>query len=626
MTETPRAAPAPRRTLLACAALLACVAALYGQVVDHELIGYDDPAYFSENAHVTSGLTAESVRWAFTSMRETANWYPLTWLSFMAGVELWGVRPGPHLAVNALLHGANAVLLFLVLTAYTGAFWRSAAVAALFAVHPLRVESVAWLTERKDVLSAFFGLLSLLAYRRYVGAPRRSRLWLTALLLALGLMAKPMLVTAPFVLLLLDGWPLNRLDAGRGGTRDDPRAPARGLLRLLREKVPLLIVVAASSGITFAAQRAAGFRANIEHFTFPERLGNALLSSVRYVGKTILPLNLSVHYPLRHEDLSPAPIAAAAVLLVLGTVLALAAWRRLPYLAVGWLWHLGMLVPVIGLVQFGGQAMADRFTYLPQIGLLLAAVWGGADLASRLRLPRVVPGLCAAAALAALAVVTWNQVGRWRNAGTLFTHALRVQPRTSLALVNLALYHDEQGRYQQALPLYEEALRLNPRHAVGNYNYGNLLIRLGRTDEGIEHLRRSLATDPGYVKALTNLGVALASRGATGEARGFFLQALALEPGSFDTHYNLGILLASEGRWAEAEGAYRKAQAIDPGRTEAHNNLGIVLTSQGRLAEAEAEFRESLRLDPGNHQARRNLEGMERQRASAPRDPGAHNP
>lgn len=613
MTET----RGRRRTLLACAGLLACVAALYWQVVDHELIPFDDPAYFSENHHVTSGLSVESVRWAFTSL-ERGNWHPLTWLSYMAGVELAGEKPGPHLLINALLHGANAVLLFLVLAGYTGSFWRALAVAALFAVHPLRVESVAWLSERKDVLSAFFWLLSLLAYRRYAGAPGLSRLWPTALLLGLGLMAKPMLVTAPFVLVLLDYWPLNRLDASRGGAGG--RAPAvwRRLLKLLLEKTPLMVLVAAASWIAFVAQRRGGAMVYMEYFSFAERCANALLSCVRYLGKTLLPVKLSIYYPLQRADLSFAAVGAAAVLVALGTALALAVARRRPYLAVGWLWYLGMLVPVIGLVQVGGQALADRYTYLPQIGLLILVVWGAADLAYRYRLPRALLSLCAGAVLAVLMGLAWTQVGLWRNGGTLFTHALQVQPRTSFALVNLALYHDVQGRHQQARPLYEEALRLQPGHSVANYNYGNLLIRLGRLDEGVEHLRRSLERNPDSVDTLSSLGVALVSRGGLVEAERFFRRALELAPGSFKTNYNLGLFLADRGRGEEAERHYRRALAIDPGRTDAHNNLGILLTRQGRLDEAQERFREALRLDPGNLQARENLADLLRRRGAVP--------
>jgi Tfp pilus assembly protein PilF len=599
-----------RRILLAGLALLACVAALYGQVVHHEFLTLDDPTYFVDNPAVTSGLSVGSVRWAFTSL-ETGNWHPLTWLSYMAGVDLAGVKPGPHLAMNALLHGANAVLVLLVLTAYTGTFWRPALVALLFAVHPLHVESVAWLSERKDVLSAFFFLLSLLAYRRYAARPRISRLWATGLLLALGLMAKPMLVTTPFVLLLLDLWPLNRLAVVPAAAAGQRPAFVRGLLRLLIEKTPLILLAAAFGAAAYAAQRAGGALLLMEHFSLAERLGNAMLSYGRYLGKTVFPLSLSVFYPLRRVDVTLPAAAAAAVLLAAATAAVFALLRRRPYLAAGWLWFVGMLVPVIGLVQVGGQAMADRYTYLPLLGLFVAGAWGAAELVSPRRVHRASAVLLACAVAGLLTSLAWRQIGLWRDSGTLFAQALQAQPRTSFALVHLALHRERQGSPQEALALYEEALRINPDDAVANNNYATLQIRRGREDVAVVHLRRALGRDPDNVEALTNLGVALAARGAADEARSAFRRALALDPRSYEAAYDLGVLASRQGRWEEAEASYRTALAIEPRRTETLNMLGIALASQGRVGEAMDRFRESLRIDPGNRNARENLEALQ---------------
>jgi tetratricopeptide (TPR) repeat protein len=479
--------------------------ALYVRVAGHQFLHYDDVFYVTRNRHVLAGLTWSGVGWAFSNV-DAWNWHPLTWLSHMLDVQLFGPRAGAHLLVNASLHAVNAVLVYMVLARLTGRPGRSLLVAALFAVHPLHVESVAWVSQRKDVLSTLFGLLALWAYAAYARRPGLGRYLLVALLFAASLMAKPMWVTLPFVLLLLDFWPLERKD---------------GFGRLALEKLPLLAMSAAASAVAVLAQGDAlrGLELGLQ-----ARLGNAALSYLGYVGKTFWPVSLSVFYPHPGSDLPPWPAVGAALVVMALTGAAISQMRRRPWITVGWLWFVGMLVPVIGLVQVGGQAMADRYTYAPGIGLLVVLVWSAAEFAETshaTRLARVV----AAAVVAILSALTWHQIGFWSDHVTLFTHAVEVTRDNGLAHHTLSQGLAEQGRWPEALAHARAAVRLEPRIARVHKNLGYILYRAGFLDESIAELRQAIALEPDYAEAHGNLAIALGRKGLMDEAA----QEMALE-------------------------------------------------------------------------------------------------
>lgn len=425
-TESDATLPVGRqrwRIILVCLLLVLATALLYCRSAGYPFINYDDHAYVADNEHVTSGLTLENVKWAFQA-GYASNWHPLTWISHMLDCELFGLNAGAMHAVNTLFHAANAALLFLFLRSATGSLWRSVAVAALFAFHPTRVESVAWIAERKDVLAAFFWFLTLLAYQRYTVRPEAGRYGLVVLLLALGLMAKPMAVTLPFALLLLDFWPLNRFQRESFG-------------RLLKEKIPLLVVAAASCVITFHVQDAAGSVVSMENQPLHARIGQVLMTYGFYIGKTLWPTNLFIPY---WDELAPTHVVLIGALFSLLVLCFGTIWlrTRFPYLAVGWFWFLGTLIPVIGLVQVGAQSAADRYTYIPSIGLLVAIVWGGRDLVRFLRIPLPIVATITAALLIACAALTSRQLGYWRNSKVLFEHAVATDPSNLLAINLLA--------------------------------------------------------------------------------------------------------------------------------------------------------------------------------------------
>lgn len=545
---------------------------VYRGVIDSGFLNYDDPQYVTGNGHATSGLSAANVVWAFTS-GYAANWHPLTWLSHMADVELFGLDPRGHHLVNLLFHNANACLLFLVLAGLTGATFRSAVVAALFAIHPLHMESVAWIAERKDLLSTFLGMLTLLAYTRYVRGGGRRWYGATCGCYGLCLMAKPMLVTLPLVMLLLDYWPLQRFESAPASGNCAPKPP---LLRshlgapLFVEKLPLFILAALSCGITLHVQRAA-----INSFTdtpFLLRITNAPVAYLRYLEKAVWPHDLSIIYPLPFS----IPVREASLAVTILLAITYGAWRgrgSRPYLLVGWLWFLGTLIPVIGIVQVGLQAMADRYTYVPLVGIFVMAVWGGADLAVRwpsLRIPLVAG---AAGLIFAYGTVARGYGRCWRDSATLFAHAVAVTSGNGYAeyLLGDALYRER--RFPEALAHYAKALQLQPRLA----------------------------------RAHVNMGVIFAEEGAVPEAVSHFVSALVLDPASKEAHYNLAVALQGEGKAEEAMAQYREVLRIDPADVMSRNNLGVALMRLGSCREATGQFTEALRIDPGFREARLNL-------------------
>ena len=592
-----------RTDLLIAVALAAATLTVYGQVISHQFIGLDDDLYILDNSMVNAGLTLRGIAWAFSTFH-AANWHPLTWLSHMIDVQLFGLNAGGHLLVNSLIHVSNTLLVFLFLKRVTGARWRSALIAALFALHPLHVESVAWAAERKDTLAAFFGLLSLLAYARYVEAVSWKRYALVALTLGLGLMAKPMLVTWPFVLLLLDYWPLGRLE---WKPADGIKRFAKASLPLIREKIPLFCLVAASMIVTYIAQSRGGAVQGFINAPLSWRVSNAVVAYTKYLLLTFWPSGLGVYYPFSSEGVPAWQVAGALVLLAAITATAMREASRRPYLITGWLWFLGTLVPVIGLVQVGGQAMADRYHYLPSIGLFVALVYGVADLAAARRVGAVTIAAAAATALVVLAALAGMQVRRWRDSVTLFEHTLSVTSDNVVVQYNLGQVLGKQGRYDEALPHFEEALRIKPDFFDALMNVGFTLSAQGKPAEAIGFYNKAVSVQPGSAKAHQQLGLVLVKLEKKDEALQQFYKALELAPNDADIRTNLGLMLARLGKFREAAEQLNEALRLNPNSAEAHNNLGLVFLAAGKPEESLAHFSAALRLKPDLAVAQDNL-------------------
>jgi tetratricopeptide (TPR) repeat protein len=580
--------------LRVCLLLLVATLAVYSQVRHYDYVNYDDADYVGKNMHVRAGLTAGGLVWALTSF-DAANWFPLTWIAHMADTQLFGMESGWHHLTNVWLHALAALLLFAVLKRMTGARWPSALVAFLFALHPLHVESVAWVAERKDVLSAVFWFLTLWCYARYVERPGPGRYLEVVLAFCAGLMAKPMIVTLPFVLLLLDVWPLGRV----------PRRIVPGKA-LLREKLPLLALAAGASVVTYLAQRHGGAVAPLAGIPLALRIENALVSYVAYIGDMFWPAGLAVFYPHPHA-FSVWRVAAAGLVLA-GISLAVARqFRRRPYLAVGWCWYVGTLVPVIGLVQVGGQSRADRYTYVPMIGLSIMLAWGLAELVARR--PRARKAVIAAvvAACSACVAVTWFQIQYWATSETLFRRALDVTSDNFTMHNNLAEYYLERQRNEEARDHASEAVRINPYYIDAHVNLATALSHLGRIGDSEMEYRKALELQPANVEAHSGLGAALAVQQRTAEALAELQTAVRLKPEYADGHYNLGKALASLGRNQEAAAEFAAAVRLEPDRPEAHHSLAIALADQGRLSEAVSEFAAEAQLRPGDADTEYNL-------------------
>ncbi len=531
--------PGPK-TALACLGLVAAIVLAYLRTLGNGFVAYDTPVYLTENPWVLRGLTPDGLRWAVTAV-EASNWHPLTWISHMVDVQLFGLRPGWHAFENVLWHAANACLVLLALERLTGAFGRSLFVAALFALHPLHVESVAWIVERKDVLSAFFGLLSVLAWIRWARAGTVGAYAASLLALALGLLAKPMLVTWPFVLLLLDLGPLGRRPLGIG--------------KLVLEKLPFVALAALSSVATVVAQKAGGAVQSLANLPLAARIANALRAYVAYLARTFWPANLAFHYELPAPGSGTGPALAAGLVLAAVSVAAIALRRRAPYLLVGWLFFLGTLVPVIGIVQVGSQATADRYTYLPLLGVFAAVAWGGAALVRK-------PEPIAAAVLLVLGFLTWEQVGVWKDSRTLAEHALAIAPDDAVA-------HDLLG--------FE-------------------LAKEGKLDEAAAHFRRALDHAPGDFDAASRLADVLSKQGNDAEAEAVLRRAIAVSPRIGALARRLAIVLEQQGRFAEALAEAERAVAADPSDADALHVRAIAHEGLGRLPEARSDLERALEL------------------------------
>jgi tetratricopeptide (TPR) repeat protein len=590
----------PTRLDLGIALLLAAgTAAAFGPAFAADFIGMDDPYYVYKNRNVATGLTTENVRWAWTSF-EQANWHPLTWLSLQLDAGLSRTPQGlldPHVfhRTSIFLHAANAALLFFALQALTGCRWRSAVVAGLFAVHPLRVESVVWVSERKDVLSIFFGLLALWAYAGYARRPSVLRYAGVPAAFALSLLAKPTLVTLPCLLLVLDWWPL-----GRARTPADWR-------RLTVEKLPLLAITVGSCVVTYLAQQSGGAVRPLETLSFGGRVANALVAYVSYLGLTTWPANLAPIYPYVEGGWPAWRVAVSAVVLAGLTVLAVRQRHSRPYLLAGWLWYLGTLVPMIGLVQVGDQAYADRYTYFSQIGLALAVVWAVAE---------AVPAAAARGALAAAAVVlaglaalTAHQATFWKDDLTLWPHTLDVTNYQSAQAYNsLGAAYETAGRgIDEVIGCYKSAVDAKPGYAAGQYNYGRALRKQKKDAAAIEHFRAAIRTDPKLAEAYDDLAKALTERRSYAEAEEHYRAALALKPRSTLFHGDYGRFLDLVGRDDEALEHYREAVRCDPDDGAAHGRLGRSLGRRGDLPQAYEHFRLAAELQSRSPDALRNL-------------------
>lgn len=643
-----------RRELLALCLLVIATLVVYLRMWGQDFINLDDNVYVTENIHVQGGLTLKGVIWALTDIHQVTFWLPATWISLMVDHDLYGLHAGGYKLTNLLLHLANVLILLMLFRKMTGRFWPSAFVAALFALHPTHVESVAWVTERKDVLSTLFWLIAMWAYLGYVSNPGKIRYLLTLFAFVLGLMAKPMVVTLPFALLLLDFWPLKRLGfaaetSAANPKQDCPRESVTTWSRkwkVIAEKIPFLVPALAVSYVSIIAVQQGQKLVEIDAVPFGVRCANALVSYIAYIGITLWPLDLGVMYPHPGATIPWWKISGSALILLLISLAALKEYRRRPYLLTGWLWYLGTLFPVMGFLQNGPQAMADRFIYVPSIGLYLILAWGIPDLVARVPQRQRILSISAAAVLVAAAALSWTQVGYWQDNFTLYEHtlgvtkdnitihtnlgvafldrgepqeaakhfaaAIRLNPDSGLDHSNLGFAYAEMGRLDDAVKHCLTALKLDPRFAGAHNNLGYALALQGKDSDAIEHFSEALRLKPNYPTAHTNMGNAWNRLGRIAEAALHFSQATTQDPDYAEAHFNLGSILLQQGDFPSAAHEFAEVARIDPNNPEAFNNLGIALAQQGKLREAENSFSQALRLDPTSEKIKRNIEQLRR--------------
>ena len=585
-------------TLGICISLLALVWVVFGQTLRYDFVNYDDPRYVYQNTKITSGISLSNVAWAFSHIH-SENWHPLTTITHMLDCQLHGLNAGWHHFSNVLLHCLAVVLLFVALQRMTGALWRSAFVSAIFAVHPLHVESVAWIAERKDVLSAVFFMLTLLAYLHYTRTPSIGRYLTVALFVALGLMSKPMLVTLPFVLLLLDYWPLGRSEAHRSNN-------GRQVLQLILEKIPLIALSVVSSIVTFLAQRGAiGWT---EELPVSERISNAFVAYVIYIRQMFWPAGLAVFYPHPENRLPVWEVSLALIVLVGITAAAFVFRRKAPYFVTGWLWYLGMLVPVIGLVQVGWQGHADRYTYLPQIGLYIAVAWAVSGWSRSWRFQRIILGTATALIVGALSWCAWLQTSYWRDSETLFTRALAVTRNNDVALNNLGIIFLDKGQLDEAISKLQAAINLRPENAPAHDNLAKALLKKGQVTEAMVHYCKFLELEPANVEARNTLGTALIQQGHVREAIDQWQEALVTQPENGNAASNLAWVFATCPEDSLRDGARaaelgERALRISGGKIPMiFKVLAAAYAENGRFAEAVETARRGAELatDQGN--------------------------
>ena len=588
-----KARPQERIVAGVCAALVLACIAIYGRTLLHGFVYFDDGVSVTDNPYVQLGLNLKSIGWAFVT-EKGLYFQPLAWMSHMLDCSLYGMHPWGHHATSLILHAAASVLLFLALRLLTGTLWQSAAVAALFAVHPLNVESVAWVAERKGVLSAFFWMLALGAYGRYARRGGAGRYAVVAAAFVLGLMSKPMTVTLPFTLLLLDYWPLGRVNRAAS-----PGVMARKAVWLAVEKVPLFLITVLSCLSTFVMQAHGNNIDFGESVPFAGRCANAVVVYVLYLAQTVWPSGLAVFYP--YPSTCPIwQVVGAALILAAISLFCVRRARRHPYLIVGWLWYLGTLVPVIGLVRVGDFSHADRYTYIPLVGIFIMVVWGTADLAAAWRVPRRVLAGASSLMLVILAVCAAVQAGHWRDTGTLFRHAIDVGQRSCVAFNNLGKFAMDRGLYDEAKDCLVKALDLNPGYAGALTNLGVLAMDQGHYEEARTCLTKVLDLDPADVQVLNNLGVLAIHQRRYDEAEVYLRKVLDLNPEHVNALCNLGGIAMDRERYDEALGYLEEALRLAPSNIGVLNNMGKVAVVQRRYKEAKTYLTKSLDLDPGN--------------------------
>jgi tetratricopeptide (TPR) repeat protein len=593
--------------------LILITVAAYENVRNHEFINFDDDIYVTDNQIVKEGLTLKGISWAL-GFNKSGYWQPLTWLSHMLDCELYGLNPGRHHLTNLMIHLANTLLLFWTLYRMTGRVYRSALVAVFFAVHPLNVDSVAWVAERKNLLSTFFWMLSLLSYNRYAENPKPDRYMLTLILFVLGLMVKPMLVTLPFVLLLLDFWPLKRLKFGQrqefGLEEPQVRATEKQhtvVSKLFIEKIPFFALSLGSVWLSISSTQHINNMIAADTVPMTLRISNALVSYVSYMGKMIWPLELAIYYPYP-ESIPLWQAAGAGVLLTAATVLFVFLINRKSYLAVGWLWYLGTLVPVIGIVQGGlWPEMADRWAYVPLIGLFVMIAWGVPDALQKWQFAKPVMTVMAIGIIGSLLIITQTQLQHWKNSKTLFEQTLKVTSDNTVAHNNLGNALLEEGKTEEALDHFMAALRIEPRHAGAQNNMGNVLMKLGRVDEATDHYLESIKIDPLKAKTHNNLAIALNEQKRIEESILHLREALQLKPNYADAYNNLGAVYRKKGKIQNAAKCYLEAIRLKPDFAEAYNNLGLLLWHEGKLKDAIYYFRKAISKNPDFKAARDNL-------------------
>ena len=581
--------------------LVVSILYVYWHVKNFEFINYDDNLYVTDNYHVQAGLTLENIRWSLTAT-QASNWHPLTWFSHMLDCQIYGIDPGHHHMTNVLLHILNSLLLFFIFKRISKSRWKSTFIAALFALHPLHVESVAWVAERKDVLSTFFFMLTLWSYSRYVESSRFDRYLLLILFYILGLMAKPMLVTLPFVLLLFDYWPLRRFQL-KSPDNENATIQRSFYFGLIREKIPLFLLSAASCVVTYLVQKSGGAVDSLSKIPLHERIANALVSYVSYIGKMLWPHNLAVLYPYQ-KSIPMWKIAGAGFLLVMISVYVFRMLKSKPYLVVGWLWYLGTLVPVIGIVQVGSQALADRYTYVPLIGIFIMITWGISDWVSKSHYGKIGLFTVAACILSILMTTSRLQVKYWSNSIALFDHAINVTGANCNAQLNLGEALAAQGKIEKAVGHYKTALKIKPDLAGAHLNMGVYFRKEGKLDDAINHFSKVLhgKSDDAAV-AQCELADTLEKKGDSSRAVKHYLEAIKIRPGYAKAYNNLGVILASQNKVKAGIVFLSKALQINPNYSGAHFNLGKIYFNLNDHEKAIFEYKKALQFDPNMIQA-----------------------
>ena len=598
-----------RLNLMISLFLILAIVMIYGQVGSFGFVDWDDGSYVTKNLYVQKGLSEEGFIYAFSTFHG-GSWHPVTWLSHMLDSELYGLNPAGHHYTNIIFHIANSLFLFFILFRMTGALWRSAFVAALFAVHPLHVESVAWVSERKDVLSTFFGLLMIGSYYRYTKIPDLKNYLLVIIFLSMGLMSKSMLVSFPFVLLLVDFWPLKRIQLkNNSGLRlEDPaRYGFKGIYQLVVEKIPLFVIAFIICILTFFIQRSDGVMASLEVLPLKTRISNAIISYVSYIFKAIWPHNLSYYYPYSIGTFPAWYIYGAAFLILSVLLWAIYLSKQYPYVIVGLFWYFGTLVPVIGLVQVSDQAMADRYTYIPLIGLFIVVAWGLPDILKKWQYRKIFLCVLAIVMLSSLTMRAFFQTRHWKNSITLFENAVKINVNNYHALNNLITALTVNGKYDDAFFYLSRALKTNPQKVYLRMNLANVLFLRSKPDEAISQYREILQTDSENADAHYNLAYVLSSQNKLNEAVSHYNETLRIDPKYAKAHYNLGNICFNQGKTAEAFRHYAEAIKIKPDYVQAYNKLGVILFKQKKFNKAKVLFLQALQIDPNFSEASTNL-------------------